>query len=556
MINEKGHEGSTFVKHTHCDHCGSSDANSEFSDGHKFCFACRQYTPAEPGSESAQDTAGPLANPQKTFGKDLLTGSYEAIKTRHIDRETAVKFDYLVTSHKGKPVQAATYRDLDGRPCAQKIRTADKKFYWVGDSRTPKALYGSHLWSQGRILTIVEGECDALAASAAQQNRWATVSLPNGAQNAVRAIKDNWSYLEKFERICLMFDMDEQGRKAAEDVAKILPPGKAYIANLPYKDACETLKRGKVKDLLDAIHQAKEYRPDGIVNATDFRDQVIVDETYSPITYPFSLLNEVTRGVRTSELCVIGAGSGTGKTTLCRELAHHFLKQGENVGLIMLEEAPRRTVLGMVGIEMSKNITIDRGDVTDEEIHQGFDSLFGDGNAKLYLNDAFGSTDLETVQSRIEFMVQSMGCRIVILDHISIMVSGTAHGQNERTLIDYIVTSLRQLVQRLDCSLFVVSHLRRPDGNRGHENGAEVHLSQLRGSHSIAQLADMVIALQVDAEDPNADIRHLHVLKNRWSGMTGPAGILQFSREEGRLRENALAQLEQEQEEDEHNASS
>ena len=104
-------------------------------------------------------------------------------------------------------------------------------------------------------------------------------------------------------------------------------------------------------------------------------------------------------------------------------------------------------------------------------------------------------------------MVLSMGCRICILDHVSIMVSGTAHGQNERTLIDYIVTSLRQLVQRLDCSLFVVSHLRRPDGNRGHENGAEVHLSQLRGSHSIAQLADMVIALQVDADDPNADIR-------------------------------------------------
>ena len=78
----------------------------------------------------------------------------------------------------------------------------------------------------------------------------------------------------------------------------------------------------------------------------------------------------------------------------------------------MLEEAPRRTVLGMVGIEMSKNITIDRTDVTDEEIHQGFDSLFGGGNAKLYLNDAFGSTDLETVQSRIEHMVLSMGCRI------------------------------------------------------------------------------------------------------------------------------------------------
>ena len=38
----------------------------------------------------------------------------------------------------------------------------------------------------------------------------------------------------------------------------------------------------------------------------------------------------------------------------------------------------------------------------------------------------------------------------------------------------------------------------------------------------------MVIALQVDADDPNADIRTLHILKNRWSGMTGPPAFFNF----------------------------
>ena len=91
-----------------------------------------------------------------------------------------------------------------------------------------------------------------------------------------------------------MFDMDEQGRKAAEDVAKILPPGKAYIANLPYKDACETLQKGKVKDLLDAF-----IRPKISTRRHRERDRFPRpgdrDESQSPITYPFSLLNEVTR---------------------------------------------------------------------------------------------------------------------------------------------------------------------------------------------------------------------------------------------------------------------
>ena len=42
-----------------------------------------------------------------------------------------------------------------------------------------------------------------------------------------------------------------------------------------------------------------------------------------------------------------------------------------------------------------------------------------------------------------------------------------------------------------------MSHLRRPDGNLGHEGGARVSLNQLRSSHSIAQLSDQVIGINV-----------------------------------------------------------
>ena len=114
---------------------------------------------------------------------------------------------------------------------------------------------------------------------------------------------------------------------------------------------------------------------------------------------------------------------------------------------------------------------------------------------------------------------------------ISILISGQSYGNNERTLIDMAMTKLRTLVQELNIGLMIVSHLRRPDGNQGHEDGAVVRLGQLRGSHSIAQLSDICISMQVDPDEPNSDIRHLHILKNRYTGQTGPAGTLNYNRE-------------------------
>ena len=86
----------------------------------------------------------------------------------------------------------------------------------------------------------------------------------------------------------------------------------------------------------------------------------------------------------------------------------------------------------------------------------------------------------------------------------------------------------------------MVSHLRRPDG-RGHEDGARVSLSQLRGSHAIAQLSDTCIGLQADTDQPGIDVRHIKILKNRYTGQTGHAGTLVYQRETGRLIEQELS---------------
>jgi twinkle protein len=95
-------------------------------------------------------------------------------------------------------------------------------------------------------------------------------------------------------------------------------------------------------------------------------------------------------------------------------------------------------------------------------------------------------------------------------------------------------------VQELEITLICVSHLRRPQGNAGHEDGQAVSLSQLRGSGAIAQLSDAVITLERNSMAENEQERHktkVAVAKNRFNGYTGPACDLQYVKETGRMLE-------------------
>jgi twinkle protein len=103
------------------------------------------------------------------------------------------------------------------------------------------------------------------------------------------------------------------------------------------------------------------------------------------------------------------------------------------------------------------------------------------------------------------------------------------------------MTRLRSLVEETGAGLILVSHLRRVDGNKGHENGIEVSLSHLRGSNSIGQLSDCVIALERNqqSDDPEeARTTKLRVLKSRYTGDVGMATSLIYDKETGRLSEH------------------
>lgn len=519
---------STFLYHEPCPKCGSSDACGVFSDGHRYCYSCNTYFRPDGSVKSEVVRVSKECIPFEDLEEVSLT-------KRCIGKDTCSKFKYFSTVYKGKPCQVACYYDDSGNLVGQKLRFSDKSFAVLGN--ISNRLYGSQLWAGGKKIVITEGEIDCLTVSQLQGNKWPVVSIPNGAQAAKKAIESNLEYLENFEEVILMFDMDDPGRKASEECAKILPAGKAYIANLPCKDPNECLSEGKGSEVLQAVWNAKPYRPDGIVSGTDLYEKCVtdIDDLKDSVEYPWKALQEKTKGVRHGELYVFTSGSGMGKSTILRELEYYFgVQRGELCGIVALEESTRKTGMELMSIHLNKRLILNPECADESERGKAFNETIGNG--KFFLYDHFGSLDSGNLLSKLRFMIVSLGCKRIFLDHISIVVSGmdTDEDGGERKAIDKLMTNLRSLVEETGATMFVVSHLKRPE-KKGHEEGAQVSLSQLRGSGAIAQLSDMVIGLERNQQGDNPNVLTLRVLKNRFCGLTGVSGHLYYDQETGRL---------------------
>ena len=522
-------EEGEFIRHTACPHCGSSDANALYSDGKHYCFSCQTLTPAD----NQEEVMAKLETHDTVF----LDVEFKELSKRKISQKTCEFWGYGLSEYRGQKVQVANYRGRDGELKAQKVRFANKDFSVIGDAKQV-GLYGEHLWRDGqggKFITIVEGELDALSLAQVMDNKWPVVSLPSGCTSAKKAIGKSIEWLSKYEYVVLMFDMDEAGQKAAKECATVLPPNKCRIASLPLKDASEMVQEGRVRELLDAVYSARTYRPDGIVAGNEVWDIITQDDNRDSVPYHYSGLQDKTGGCRMGEIVTVTAGSGIGKSQLAREFAHNLIRHGKTIGYIALEESMKRTALGLMSIEMNKPLHLQTTGIAEEELRDAFDATLGTG--RVYLYDHWGSTDSDNLLDKIRYLVHGCECEYIILDHISIVVSGL-EGGDERRLIDNTMTRLRALVEELNCGMILVSHLKRPSGDRGHEDGAQTSMSQLRGSAAIGQLSDIVIGLERNQQDKdNSNISQVRVLKNRWSGDTGLCCSLEYIPATGRMTE-------------------
>jgi twinkle protein len=476
----------------------------------------------------------------------LIETEVKELRSRKISEETCRRFGYSVGRFEGEMVQIAPY-NRNGRVVAQKIRTKDKEFRCLGDTSN-MPFFGQQLWSSGKRVTVTEGEIDALSIFEAEikgkYGAYPVVSVPNGAAGAAKTFKQELDWLSGFDKVIICFDQDAPGIKAANECAALLPPGKAFIAVLPRKDANDCLQEGLVTEIQSAMWNAQAWRPDGILDANEALSEILNRQDISSIfEYPFAVLNSMTQGVRAKELVTVCGGSGIGKSEFVRNIAARALLKGIKVGYLALEESVPRTALGLLGIVAEKPLYQDADPFKDPTMLSVWKTIF-DGNFFCYRH--FGSTDPQNLLARIRYMAVGLGCKVVVLDHISIVVSGIADG-DERRIIDNLVTGLRSLIEETGICVIALSHLRRATDGEYHEEGAKTSLGQLRGSGAIGQLSDMVIGLERNQQsDTSRDVLTMRVLKNRYNGTTGLAGRARYNKDKAVLEDLSIADAEME----------
>jgi twinkle protein len=457
--------------------------------------------------------------------------------SRKISEETCKHFEYGIGQHKSKAVQVAPYFDAEGRLVAQKIRTADKQFSVLGSLDTALP-FGAHAWPKtGKMIVVTEGEIDALSMSQVQGNKWPVVSIAVGAgAQTKKYIAKHRDYFLGFDRVVLMFDMDEPGRKAAKDAAEVLGR-RAAIAELPLKDPNEMLQAGRTEDLINAMWKAKEYRPEGIVELASLKERV-KKKPEKGLSWWLPKLTDLTYGIRTGEIYAFGAGTGVGKTDFFTQQISHMVTQHKvPVGVFALEQGVDETAKRIAGKVAHKTFHIVDGSWTEKDLDTAWDTLMQSG--KVFLYDSFGANEWDFIREKIEYLAHAEGVRYFFLDHLTALAAAE---EDEREGLDGIMAEMGGLVKKLDCTIFLISHLATPEG-KPHEEGGRVTLRHFRGSRSIGYWTHFAFGLERNQQaDDEADrmTTTFRVLKDRYTGRaTGQTLFLTYDYVTGLLEETS-----------------
>ena len=516
-----------------CDKCGSSDAVEQYATN-SYCFSCGHWEKND-GTEAAPI----MEQVQKPQAPRDTAGVVRALPERKISKATCHK--YSVTSTVAPDGTTAShvypYHDSSGDIVATKTRICATKSFTSGGTSTGALLFGQQeCRGSGKFITVTEGEIDCLSVAEMFQRKYDVCSVRTGAKGALKELKANLEFLEGYDSIVLCFDNDPAGKEAVAECQDLFTPGKVKILKTSLKDANALLCAGKSAEFIKAFWDAKPYTPVGIVRGTDTWEHIKEYQQTATIPYPWDGLNKMCKGIVTPSLVTITSGSGMGKTQLMKELQYYLLKNTEeNIGIIPLEESIARASLSLMSIESSRLLHLE-DDVPDDVLRPAWEATMGLG--RIFLLEHFGSTSIDSIVGKVRYLAKADDCKFVFLDHLSIIVSAQESG-DERKAIDEIMTRLRKLAEEARVTIFLVSHLSRAQGTTA-EEGGRVTLGQLRGSQSIAQLSDLVLACERNQQDDDEDLRNttaLRVIKNRLTGETGVAAYLKYDRATGRMSE-------------------
>ena len=529
---------SEFYK-TNCPDCGSTDNLAVYED-HSYCF-----TPGCGYKKNGNTMDGTRhMDIDNDFDMDINVQSINTLPSypldsRKISRDVVDYFNIKMSvDEDGKPSSHYYPYTKKGKIVAYKERKLPKEFRIHGDFKGVQ-LFGQSQATSGKTLVITEGELDAAAVAQAYHSQYGryypVVSLPSAAGTNI--LLENREWVNSFETVVLFLDDDEAGHKATEVAAKIIRPGKCKIAKGPGKDACDILLEHGYKAVMQAIWSAQTWSPVGILSGDAIWDRFIERQNTESIPYPNCLsgLNSKLNGIRHGEITLFTSGTGSGKSTIIKEIILDLLnKTDDKIGLISLEESVGDTAEKFISMALERPI-MDCSNVSEEEVRSGFDRVFGD--ERLILLDHQGSVGDSSLIDKMEYMAL-MGCKYMVLDHITIAVSEGSEGLSGNEAIDKVMSDLLKITKRHNIWLGLISHLRKAIGGRSFEEGNLASIDDIKGSGSIKQISFDIIAFArnlVAEEDHERNTVKFRVLKSRFTGRTGDAGAAVYNPQTSRL---------------------
>ncbi len=534
---------SKIVGDTACPQCRANGGDRTgnhlilFEDGGAHCNRC-DYTSTTVADDPVQVPRQSGHAKQQVDLTELASCPSVALEGRGISAKTTEYFgvvsefaetDGCTVTGTFFPIYSS--KDLD-KPTAFKKRTPDKSFAIYGSEKTP-ALFGQNKAPKSKTLYITEGEIDALTVYQCLKEQskaeWshlqpAVVSIPNGAAGATRAVADNLRFVNSYEKVVVCFDNDEAGKKATDEVCRLVG-SRAHVATLgTFKDPNDMYLAGRKQELKAAlVFNATKYMPAGIATVADLIDEACKMPTFG-LSYPWPSLTELTYGLHTGLLIGIAAGVGIGKTDWFSQLAAHLIKEhNEPLGLFKLEEPPSRSLKAIAG--KIAGIPFHRPDVDFEESKLR-DNL-GQLDGKIYCYNHFGYKEWSAIKADIR-VLRAYGVKYFLVDPLTALV---AHADDEHKALNEMMEEMASLTQELDITIFYSSHLNPPPrGAKSHEEGGAVKESQLYGSRAMIRWSHYIFGLQRNKhaidETGEADFSERNrtkfvLLKDREYGNTG-----------------------------------
>lgn len=261
------------------------------------------------------------------------------------------------------------------------------------------------------------------------------------------------------------------------------------------------------------------------------------------ISSGFKDLDDVLAGFQDSNLVILAARPGVGKTTFMLDVARHIaVKEKLPVGMFSLEmsneELGDRLLVSQSGIDAWRLKT---GKLEEDDFDKLQEAMGVLADAPIYLDDtpAISVMEMRTKARRLQ---AEHGCKIILVDYLQLMDSGR-HYDNRVQEVSIISQSLKNLARELRVPVLCASQLSRAVEARGTK---KPQLSDLRESGSIEQDADVVMFLYRNEETkdmaPTDKIPTiLSIDKHRNGALREIQFMLHGSKQQFRLMSKAVA---------------